>query len=48
MLESGEAKSIKKIAPRDGVNDNYVSRNISPTALPLILSPPFCAGHFGA
>jgi hypothetical protein len=33
MLESGEAKSLKEIAHREGVNDSYVSRMVNLTTL---------------
>jgi hypothetical protein len=33
MLESGEAKSMKEIARREGVDDSYVSRMINLTTL---------------
>lgn len=33
MLESGEAKSLKEIAAREGVDNSYVSRMVNPTTL---------------
>jgi hypothetical protein len=33
MLESGEAKTMKEIARREGVDDSYVSRMVNLTAL---------------
>ncbi len=33
MLESGEAKSLKEIALREGIDDSYVSRMVSMTTL---------------
>ena len=33
MLESGEVKSMKEIARREGVNDSYVSRMVNLTTL---------------
>ena len=33
MLESGQAKSMKKIARHEGVNDSYVSRMVNLTTL---------------
>jgi hypothetical protein len=33
MLESGEAKSMKEIARREGVDDSYVSRMVNLTTL---------------
>jgi hypothetical protein len=33
MLEAGEAKSMKEIARREGVDDSYVSRMVNRTAL---------------
>jgi hypothetical protein len=33
MLESGEAKSMKEIALREGVDDSYVSRMVNLTTL---------------
>ena len=34
MLESGEAKSLKEIATREGIDNRYVSRMVNLTALP--------------
>jgi hypothetical protein len=33
MLESGEVKSIKELARREGVDDSYVSRMVNMTTL---------------
>jgi hypothetical protein len=33
MLESGEVKSMKEIARREGVDDSYVSRMVNLTTL---------------
>ena len=33
MLESGEAKSLKEIAAREGIDNSYVSRMVSLTTL---------------
>jgi hypothetical protein len=33
MLESGEAKSMKEIATREGIDDSYVSRMVNLTTL---------------
>lgn len=33
MLESGEAKSLKEIATREGVDNSYVSRMVNLTTL---------------
>jgi len=33
MLESGEARSMKEIARREGVDDSYVSRMVNLTTL---------------
>jgi hypothetical protein len=33
MLESGEAKSLKEIATREGIDNSYVSRMVNLTTL---------------
>lgn len=33
MLESGEAKSLKEIAAREGIDNSYVSRMVNLTTL---------------
>ena len=33
MLESGEVKSMKELARREGVDDSYVSRMVNMTTL---------------
>jgi hypothetical protein len=40
MLESGEAKSLKEIAAREGIDNSYVSRMVNLTTLaPDIVAP---------
>ena len=38
MLESGEAKSMKEIARREGVDDSHVSHMVSLTPAPDIVA----------
>jgi hypothetical protein len=45
MLESGEAKSMKEIARREGVDDSYVSRMVNLSGMLQHLVPGWCRQH---